>query len=200
MRASLTVAGASASPFLMARRAGAFLMARRAGDSATVVPNPYLYTWRIHMAYTHGLCTWPIHMAYTHAYSYAYTHGLYTWLPFGLSTYSSSLPGGFRLGVGTFVPLSPMVLTGEAASSEDVSSSCLAAARLAARWAVGDIGSGLTSFCSLLSSASSRAPSEACLRISTSSGSTVLCVCVCVCARARARWHALATGALNSGH
>ena len=165
MRASLTVAGASASPFLMARRAG---------DSATV-PNPYLYTWRIHMAYTHGLCTWPIHMAYTHAYSYAYTHGLYTWLPFGLSTYSSSLPGGFRLGVGTFVPLSPMVLTGEAASSEDVSSFFLAAARLAARWAVGDIGSGLTSFCSLLSSASSRAPSEACLRISTSSGSTVLC-------------------------
>ena len=179
-------------------------MARRAGlgcDSATVVPNPYLYTWRIHMAYTHGLCTWPIHMAYTHAYSYAYTHGLYTWLPFGLSTYSSSLSARcFRVGVNTWSPRSRMVLAGEAASesSEAVSSLFLAAARLAARWAVGDIGSGLTSFCSLLSSASSRAPSEACLRISTSSGSTVLCVCVCVCVRAR--WHALATGALNSGH
>ena len=135
MRASLTVAGASASPFLMARCAGAFLMARRAGDSATV-PNPYLYTWRIHMAYTHGLCTWPIHMAYTHAYSYAYTHGLYTWLPFGLSTYSSSLSARcFRVGVDTLSPRSRMVLAGEAASesSEDVSSLFLAAARLAAQ-------------------------------------------------------------------
>ena len=111
-------------------------------------------------------------------------------LPLGLSTYSSSLPARwFRLGVGTFVPLSQMVRArGDSSADEaSVDSLALAAARLTARWAVGDIGSDLTRFCSLPSSASSRASSTTCLVIS-SPLPTVLGVCVRARARAGMHW------------
>ena len=89
-------------------------------------------------------------------------------LPLGLSTHSSSLPARRRLGVVTFVPLSRMVggrgdpdLSSEDEPSVDSPrlAAFLAAARLAACWPVGDMGSDLTTFCSLRSSASSRASS-----------------------------------------